>query len=569
MAIGNAATLTTQIDVNKGRAVPVIQTFPVPAGDAAFEKTRRHLINQFDAKIPQDYIIARHVIDKPPTDVTEIPRSCGILSAEEIAITEDYDAVDLAKAIAQRKYTAVAVATAFSKRAIICHQISNCLTQWFPEEAIKQAKSLDDYLDEHGHTVGPLHGVPLSLKEHIAIRGRGTSYGFLASNHVSDNDSLLVSILRDSGAVFYVKTMQPQGLLHMESDNYMGRVLNPYNIHLSAGGSSGGEAALVALRGSVLGVGSDLGGSIRAPSAFCGLYGFKPTANILPMQGLLPRGFAAGLNIQPCVGPMCRSLRDMDLFMRTVIDSRPYLKDPLLVPIPWTGTKTSTAPRLKIGIMAMDDMITPMPPLTRAISWAQQRLDARPDVEVKKFTPYRAREALDLTRRIFTPDGGVGFRKLLAASGEPEHLLSTAVLDKATDSSHVNQISMLRAERDDFRREMAAHWNEQDVDLVLMPVFVGPAPAHDTAIYKGYTSVWNLVDYPAVAIPTPLVAEAKGVEKYADQQDIGVEDQYVRRMYERADFAGASLGLQLVARKHHDNLLFGALRLIQDALELK
>ena len=71
-----------------------------------------------------------------------------------------------------------------------------------------------------------------------------------------------MSILRDSGAVFYVKIMQPRGLLHMVSDNYMGRVSNPYNIHLSAGRSSGGKAALVALRGSVLGVGSDLGGSI-------------------------------------------------------------------------------------------------------------------------------------------------------------------------------------------------------------------------------------------------------------------------------------------------------------------
>ena len=569
MAIGNAATLIPQIDMNQGRAVPVIQTFPVPAGDAAFEKTRRHLIDQFDAKIPQDYIVPRHVIEKPSRDVTGIPRSCGLLSPEEISITEDYDAVDLAKAIAQRKYSSVAVATAFSKRAIICHQISNCLTQWFPEEALKQAQLLDDYLTEHGHTVGPLHGVPISLKEHIAVRGRETSYGFIASNHVSDDDSLLISILRESGAVFYVKTMQPQGLLHMESDNHMGRVLNPYNIHLSAGGSSGGEAALVALRGSVLGVGSDLGGSIRAPSAFCGLYGFKPTANILPMQGLLPRGFAAGLNIQPCVGPMCRSLRDMDLFMQTVLDNKPYLRDPLLVPIPWTGTKTSPTSKLKIGIMAMDNMITPMPPLTRAIAWAQKKLESYPDVEVKSFAPYRAREALDLTRRIFTPDGGVGFRKLLAASGEPEHFLSTAVLDKASDSSHVSQISMLRAERDDFRREMAAHWNEQDVDLVLMPVFVGPAPAHDTGIYKGYTSVWNLVDYPAVAIPTPLVAHAKGVEKYADQQDIGKEDQYVRRAFDSTSFEGAPLGLQLVARRHHDSFLFGALKLLQEALELK
>jgi amidase len=349
----------------------------------------------------------------------------------------------------------------------------------------------------------------------------------------------------------------------------MGRVLNPHNIYLSSGGSSGGEAALIALRGSVLGIGSDLGGSIRAPSAFCGIYGFKPTAHILPMQGLLPRGFSAGLNIQPSVGPMCHSLRDMDLLMQTILDNKPHLKDPLLVPIPWTGTKTSVTLKLKIGIMATDGMITPMPPLTRIIAWAQERLESCPNVEVKSFAPYRAREALDLTRRIFTPDGGSEFRKLLAVSGEPEHFLSTIVLDVASDSSNVNQISMLRAERDEFRREMAAHWNEQDVDLVLMPVFVGPAPAHDTAIYKGYTSVWNLVDYPAVGIPTTLVAHAKGVENYVDQHGLGQEDQDVRRMFDNTSFEGAPLGLQLVARRYHDNLLFGALSLLQGALELK
>lgn len=118
---------------------------------------------------------------------------------------------------------------------------------------------------------------------------------------------------------------------------------------------------------------------------------------------------------------MCRSLRDMDLFMQTVLDHKPNPRDPLLVPVPWTGMKTLPTSKLKIGIMAMDDIIIPMPPLSRAIAWAQKKLESCPDVEVKSFAPYRAREALDLTRRIFTPDGGVGFRKLLTASGEVKH----------------------------------------------------------------------------------------------------------------------------------------------------
>ncbi|KAI5240012.1 fatty-acid amide hydrolase [Aureobasidium subglaciale] len=563
----NQSPAAQQGSANVTRSLPVIQTKGVPAGTAAFEETRQTIIDEFNARVPDHLRIDGKYTTQPPLNVTDIPRSCEILSQEELAITEDYDAVGLAAAIAQRKYTAVAVATAFLKRAIICHQITHCLTQWFPEEAMKQAQALDDYLTSHGKTVGPLHGVPISLKEHIALDGKQTSYGFVASIHISEEDSQMVSILRSLGAVFYVKTMQPQGLLHMESDNHLGRVLNPFNIHLSAGGSSGGEAALIALRGSVLGVGTDLGGSVRAPAAFCGIYGFKPTAYTLPMQGFLPRGFSAGLNIQPCAGPMCRSLRDMDLFMRVILAQKPHLEDPLLVPIPWTGPNTEVR-KLKIGIMATDGMITPTPPILRAIAWAQKRLGSCADVEIKSFAPYQAREALSLVRRIFMPDGGVGFKKILAASGEPEHLLTSAVIDVASDSSHVSDVALLRSERDEYRRTMAKHWNKQDVDIVLMPVFVGPAPAHDTAIYKSYTSVWNLVDYPAVSIPTPLYAEAKGLEVYADSHVLGKEDAFVRRAWEETSFEGAPLSLQLVARKHHDSLLFGALQLLKEPLQL-
>lgn len=567
MGYSNSAISTHEVDVQQHRTLPVLQTYPVPAGDIAFESLRRQIIQDFDVKVPQEYHISRDLIEHEPTDVTDIPRSCGVLSAEELVITEDYDAVGLAAAIAERKFTAVAVAKAFLKRSIICHQISNCLTQWFPEEAIKQAQILDDYLSEHGRTVGPFHGVPISLKEHIALKGRQTSYGFVASIHTSEEDSLLVSILRDLGAVFYVKTMQPQGLLHMESDNHLGRVLNPFNTRLSAGGSSGGEAALVALRGSVLGVGSDLGGSIRSPAAFCGIYGFKPTAYTLPMQGQLPRGFSAGLNIQPSIGPMCRSLRDVDLFMSAILNQKPHLQDPLLVPIPWTGAQTRTT-GLKIGIMATDEMITPMPAITRAIEWAREKLGPCLEVELKTFVPYNARKSMGLVQRMLSLDGGAGFRKMLAARGEPEHFLSTSVIAKATNSSHVDQVALLRADRDEFRREMAAHWNAQDVDIVLMPVFVGPAPGHDTAIYKSYTNVWNLVDYPSIAIPTPLTARARGSEDYESAESIGEEDAYIRNCHENTCFQGAPLGLQLVARKHHDNLLIGALQLLKETLEL-
>ncbi|CAD0111438.1 unnamed protein product [Aureobasidium uvarum] len=553
----------------KARALPVIEVKGIPAGNPDFEELRWAMLNLFDSKVPEELRVPQHYIECPPRDVTQIPRSCGILTPEQIEITENYDAFGLAAAIADRKYTAVEVVEAFSRRAIICHQITCCLTQWFPGDAVKQAQALDEHLARTGTTVGPLHGVPISLKEHIPVKGQNTCFGFLKGNVTSTEDSDMAALLRNAGAVFYVKTMQPQGLLHLESDNPLGRVLNPFNIQLTAGGSSGGEAALLALRGSILGVGTDLGGSIRVPAAFCGLYGYKPTVYTLPITGLLPGVFPPSLNLIPTVGPMCHSMRDMNLFMHSVLEQKPYLVDPLLVPLPWTGLQTPIPEkRLKIGILEMDGLIRPMPPITRAISWTRSQLSSCADVEVKTFAPYPA-EGFALIRKLIMPDGGTGFRAALAASGEPEHYLSTAVINNATDSSTLGQLAQLRCDRDAYRRQMAAHWTSQDVDVVLMPTFVGPAAAHDTAIYKSYTSIWSLVDYPCIAIPTPLTAKAKGAERYADENVLGPEDEFVRRAYEDTSFEGAPLGLQLVARKHHDNLLFGALELLKKPLKLK
>lgn len=245
------------------RLYPLVQTKGIPQGTPEYEEKRTALLRAFYDKIPQEYYLPQSIFDDPPADVSGIPGTCGILTPEEIEITENYDTISLAEAIAARKYTAVAVAKAFSKRAIIVHQLTCCLTQWYPAEAEAQAKGLDEYLEKNGKTMGPLHGVPVSIKEHMPIAGTYSSMGFFSSIVKDEKDSQMVEILRNAGAVFYCKTNQPQTIMHLESDSHWGRVLNPYNIHLSAGGSTGGEAALVAMKGSVMGVGTDIGGSVR------------------------------------------------------------------------------------------------------------------------------------------------------------------------------------------------------------------------------------------------------------------------------------------------------------------
>ncbi|KIY03062.1 uncharacterized protein Z520_01528 [Fonsecaea multimorphosa CBS 102226] len=555
------------------RPFNVIQPKAVPEGTPEYESKRAALLRAFHEKIPQEYYIPQEVVNSPPQDVSGLATTFGILTPEEVEITETVDATTLAEAIADRKYTAVAVARAFCKRAIVAHQLTCCLTQWFMDEALEQAKALDEYLEKNGKTVGPLHGVPVSIKDHMPIAGTYSSTGYFGSIVKNDQDSQLVAILRKLGAVFYCKTNQPQTLMHLESDSHWGRVLNPYNIHLSAGGSTGGEAALIAMKGSILGVGTDIGGSIRGPSAFCGIYGFKPTSYTLPMKDMIAAPFPAELNVLCSIGPMCRSLRDMELFTSNVIAAKPHLEDPRIVPLPWTGLKTPIQGKLKVGVITNDGFIDPQPPVKRAVSWAKKLLSDpkyADIIEVKDFTPYDAPGAWSKIRRMYWPDGGKGLAEHITETGEPIHPLSSWIWKDAEPLGMQSgvDVSSMRWERDTFRIAFAQHWNTQDVDVVIGPCFVGPASMHDTAFYWTYTSLYNFVDYPGVVIPTPIKAE--GGERYAeDYKPLSDACAHVKQLWEEGDFVGAPINLQVVARKYHDSQLFGALAVLKDVLGLK
>ena len=136
------------------------------------------------------------------------------------------------------------------------------MTELLPEKALARAKFLDDYLKQHGKPYGPLHGLPISVKESIGMEGLGLNAGYIAWwNKEASEDARVLQILWRAGAVFHARTTQPQTLMHLETDsNYYGRTVSPYNTSLSAGGSSGGEGALSGARGSCLGIGTDVGG---------------------------------------------------------------------------------------------------------------------------------------------------------------------------------------------------------------------------------------------------------------------------------------------------------------------
>jgi amidase len=133
--------------------------------------------------------------------------------------------------------------------------------EFFLELALAQAKELDRYYEEHKAPIGPLHGLPISLKDQLRAKGLETSMGYVAwVGKYDQEDSILEALLRKAGAVFYVKTSVPQSLMVCETvNNIIGRTVNPRNKNWSCGGSSGGEGAIIGFRGGIIGVGTDIG----------------------------------------------------------------------------------------------------------------------------------------------------------------------------------------------------------------------------------------------------------------------------------------------------------------------
>lgn len=160
---------------------------------------------------------------------------------------------------------------------------TNALAEVLFDTALKRAKELDDYLATTGKPLGPLHGIPMTVKDQFNVQGYDTSLGYVGrAFKPATSDADVVKVLKDAGVVFIAKTNLPQSIMWCETENNLfGLTTHPMNRDLTPGGSTGGEGALIALKGSLLGWGTDLGGSVRIPAHLCGLYGLRPSVSRL------------------------------------------------------------------------------------------------------------------------------------------------------------------------------------------------------------------------------------------------------------------------------------------------
>ena len=401
---------------------------------------------------------------------------------------------------------------------------TNCITELLPERALSRAKFLDEYYADHKKPIGPLHGLPISVKEHIGMKDLGLNAGFISwYDHVAEEDAYILQILWNAGCVFYARTTQPQTLMHLEtSSNLYGVTLNPFNRSLTAGGSSGGEGALVGIRGSCLGIGTDIGGSIRSPAGNCGVYGLRPTSFRLPTDGWSAT-MAGAEHIIPVIGPLSTSLEGIKIFMRTIIEVKPWLREPSLLPFEWNPVEPKSfianGKKLKIGVLWSDDVVKPHPPVIRALKEVVGKLKEVESIDLVDWKPYKHDEAWEIIASLYFADGAKEESDAIDASGEPWRPLSKSIIkeNKYVKYHTIEDVWSWQIKRELYKKAYAKVWNdtatsksgtgepEGMVDVILCPVGPGVAPLLDTAKYWGYTSQWNLLDYPALVFPVSKV----------------------------------------------------------------
>ncbi|KAL6903266.1 amidase signature domain-containing protein [Trichoderma evansii] len=463
-------------------------------------------------------------------NVTGIPEKFLSASSARITSLAPQEIVSL---VSDRKISAQEVVRAFLERAVIAQNLTNCLTELLPERAISRAIELDTSLMHTSVPLGALQGLPVSIKSHIGIANRPLSSGYCApfySRPFPVADALVVQILTQAGAVVHARTTEPQSMMQLEcASNLYGVTTNPYsNVLMSSGGSSGGEASLIGLRGSVLGVGSDVGGSIRVPAAACGIYGLKPTAFRVPTTGWSSTPPGAD-PIVTVLGPMSVNLEGLEMFMKVVAAAEPWHIEPAIIPLPWrtVDITPSREKPLRLGIIWHDEVVKPHPPITRALREFVDKVSNVPNVEVVNISPYKHDEAWAIVSSLYFTDGGEADIAVMAESGEPLLPLTEWVIKDNPGVKKLDreELEYWLEEREEFRMEYSQHWNktgllnkalgvwENPVDAIICPVAPGVATKHNTAKYWTYTAVWNLLDYPALAFPAGVVDKAIDVKE--------------------------------------------------------
>jgi fatty acid amide hydrolase len=458
------------------------------------------------------------------------------------------------------------------------------------EAARSEARDADKARAD-GRSLGRFHGVPITVKESLDVAGLPSTYGLRSrAKLTAASDDPYVARLRAAGAIVLGKTNVSQLLIFLESDNPLhGRSNNPWNLRRSPGGSSGGQAAIIAAGGSPFGLATDIGGSIRVPATFCGLAGMKPTMGRTPdVSGL--RVFAGQTAIVSQVGVLAREVSDVVLALECINGGRNPAVDP---PRPLGDPHTLDVASLRVGYYLRAGSLEPAPAVARAVEEAagvMHQLGAR----IIPFAPPSPDRAEDLIHGILSADGTKGAIAELGRDKRDRRVAELIDIASKSRSSINTALTLLKLTgQRNFARlvknygfsDAAHYWKLVDeqaeyqrlfmealdtaeggpIDVLLGPAAALPALPHgesrNLATGGAYSVLYNVLGYPAGVVPITRVGhdEEVGRKRSGDRME--------RAAYKtETGSAGLPIGVQVIARPWREHVAFAVMLAIEAAV---
>lgn len=486
------------------------------------------------------------------------------------------------------------VLKAFIKAAILAQVETNCLSEIMFEDALDRADELDKEFAATGRLKGRLHGIPISLKDHIHVKGFDSTIGYTKFiNQPAGENAAVVDLLIEEGAIPFTKTNVPQLLFSFECSNpVFGTTHNPHKRGFTCGGSSGGEAALLASDGSCLGIGSDIGGSLRIPAHYCGCYSLKPCAGRIVQAGM--RHSNAGFNeVISTIGPMARCWEDLVLLTQVMLDhpspntSRKYgliplenFRQEIFDPLVAENATLS----LKFGFFVSDNLIETSKPCQRAVLETVEALRSAGyecvEIDVTRLETLEAlllylglstADAFEtmlsharhdlLDRALFLTTIGVMLPRCLRwiLSGIYRYILRDEAMARALEASRKKSAAELqgwRVRKNAYGLKVRSYlWEELGLDGLICPTQAVPAipigAGWDKSFLAASTLIWNLVDSTVGQIPiTKVDVEKDGIvtseESFDTKPFVGKMGKVIQTLPSVEETHGLPVGIQIV-----------------------
>ncbi|TBU43523.1 amidase signature domain-containing protein [Dichomitus squalens] len=529
--------------------------------------------------------------------------------------TEQYiraTASEIVQRISQGEWTASQVLEAYLARAALAQGLTNCLTEVFFSQARAEATALDEEFTLTGKIRGPLHGVPVSFKDIFDVKGYDTTMGYSSyADKPASEDAHVVAMVRAAGGIPIAKTNLSQMMFFFECANPVwGRSLNPYSKSYSSGGSSGGEAALLAMDGSALGWGSDIGGSLRIPASMCGIYSLKPGWSRISMTGTQDT-YPGIEGVRSTLGPMARSVEDLELAARLVFGIQGAEFDP--APLSYRDVRLPA--KLRLGYYLSDGYVKASPACQRAVLKAVEAL-RKAGHECVEFEFPQAAEAMEIYMSITTADGLRTMQEPLN-SDPMEPGISTTILSaslpkiarmiiawvakcilgdivfvrttRGTGYTTVQEYHKSVVRRNAYARMFEKQvWEKHNLDGIIAPVIALPAVPHGACKYVSPIAAgvchYNVLNLPVGVVPVtrvrttdiataewtnPKVGPGHG-SPLLERLLYGTLDRAVGHgtggLYNAEKMAGMPVGVQVVGRRWEDEKVIEMMKVLDHAL---